>query len=218
MQGTIKTLIPVVFGYALLVGCNDGKRYHKSDEEVSAGTDGLRSVRSYQKAMNAQFRDPETSPLPDRYRANFTGLDFFAADKTYQVWAKLIRTPEALPFNMPTTTDRQAVERKYGTLVFFLQGREVRLEVYQSPELMLQEEYVDYLFLPFTDTTNGNETYSGGRYLDLRIPAADSILIDLNMAYNPYCAYNPKYSCPLVPPNNHIAFPIRAGVKAFHPK
>lgn len=218
MRSVFDVIIPVVFGCSLLLGCNDGKRYHKSEKEVVAGADGLRSIRSYQKAMNAQFRDSETSPLPDRYRANFSGLDFFAPDTTYQVWAKLIHTPEALPFNMPTTTERQALERKYGTLVFFLKGQEVRLEVYQSPELMLQEEYVDYLFLPFTDATNGNETYSGGRYLDLKIPTSDSILIDFNRAYNPYCVYNPKYSCPLVPAQNRIDFPVRAGVKDFHPK
>jgi uncharacterized protein (DUF1684 family) len=79
----------------------------------------------------------------------------------------------------------------------------------------LEEAYVDYLFLPFSDATNGNETYSGGRYIDLRIPTSDSVLIDFNKAYNPYCAYNPKYSCPIVPKQNRLPIPVRAGVKAF---
>jgi uncharacterized protein (DUF1684 family) len=80
---------------------------------------------------------------------------------------------------------------------------------------MRQEEYRDYLFLPFADLTNGEETYGGGRYLDLTIPTGNTILLDFNKAYNPYCAYNPKYSCPLVPKQNRLDIPIIAGVKAF---
>jgi uncharacterized protein (DUF1684 family) len=67
------------------------------------------------------------------------------------------------------------------------------------------------------DDTNGAETYAGGRYIDLAIPGGDSIVIDFNRAYNPYCAYNKKYSCPLVPKVNTLTTEIRAGVKAFAP-
>jgi uncharacterized protein (DUF1684 family) len=199
--------------------CNDGKRYRAASKpsQVKA-TGGLAEIIAFQDALNETFSDPDNSPLPDRYRIHFNGLDFFPPDTTYQVWARLIRTPEALPFSMPTTTDRLALERKYGTLVFDLQGQALALEVYQSPDLILEEDYVDYLFLPFADATNGAETYTGGRYIDLRIPASDSILIDFNKAYNPYCAYNPKYSCPIVPKQNRLPIPVRAGVKAFDPK
>ena len=80
---------------------------------------------------------------------------------------------------------------------------------------MQEEGYEDYLFLPFTDKTNGEETYAGGRYIDLSIPEGDSITIDFNKAYNPYCAYNKKFSCPLVPSVNALDTKVLAGVKDF---
>jgi len=165
--------------------------------------------------MNQEFKDPETSPLPDRYRKNFEGLDFFAPDTNYVVQAKLVRTPEAVPFLMPTTTERKSREVVYAIAHFVLHGEKYQLEIYQNPELILQEGYEDYLFLPFTDETNGKETYPGGRYIDLRIPKRDSMVIDFNRAYNPYCAYNKKYSCPIVPSVNALNVQILAGVKAF---
>jgi uncharacterized protein (DUF1684 family) len=88
--------------------------------------------------------------------------------------------------------------------------------VYQNAELVRKNTYVNYLFLPFSDLTSGNETYIGGRYIDLRIPYGDTIAIDFNQAYNPYCAYNRKYSCPIVPLENDLPIAIRAGVKKFH--
>jgi uncharacterized protein len=212
-------ILLLLLGASCIWSCDDGKRYRKpAEQQPVVPSSGIAAIIAFQDAMNLSFSDPDASPLPDRYRIHFEGLDFFPPDTTYQVWAKLIRTPEALPFSMPTTTDRLAIERKYGTLVFELKGTKMELEVYQSPELIVQEEYEDYLFLPFTDASNGSETYAGGRYIDLRIPASDSILIDFNTAYNPYCAYNPKYSCPIVPAVNRLDFPVRAGVKAFRIK
>ncbi|MFM1879070.1 MAG: hypothetical protein RLZZ241_1936 [Bacteroidota bacterium] len=196
--------------------CDDGKRYRKPDAALGKEVQvGVGQILAFQKELNATFSSPDDSPLPDRYRIHFEGLDFYLPDTTYQVWAKLKRTPEALPFNLATTTDRMALERTYGVLEFELKGVPLTLEVYQSPDLMLEEGYEDYLFLPFSDLTNGTETYTGGRYIDLKIPDSDSILIDFNKAYNPYCAYNPKYSCPVVPAPNQLGIAIRAGVKAF---
>jgi hypothetical protein len=116
---------------------------------------------------------------------------------------------------MPTTTDRKSEEILFGIANFQLNGITQQLEIYQNRKLMLEEKYKDYLFLPFTDKTNGEETYSGGRYLDLSIPKGDSIIIDFNKAYNPYCAYNKKYSCPIVPSINALDIKVLAGVKDF---
>lgn len=200
-----------------MISCGDGKRYHESAavEIQQPPSMGLGSIRAFQDEINAEFRDPEISPLPPERIGGFPGLEFFEPDTNYQVMAQLVRTPGALPFEMPTTTDRMALERTYGILRFELQGRPFELEVYQSPDLMMQEGFEDYLFLPFTDATNGKETYAGGRYMDLRIPEGDSILLDFNTAYNPYCAYNPKYSCPIVPSVNNLDIPIYAGVRAY---
>jgi uncharacterized protein (DUF1684 family) len=80
---------------------------------------------------------------------------------------------------------------------------------------MTTEGFEDYLFLPFLDDTNGETSYAGGRYLDLRIPKNDLIILDFNETYNPYCAYNERYSCPIVPRENYIPLKIEAGIKAF---
>ncbi|MCK0146911.1 DUF1684 domain-containing protein [Arenibacter sp. F26102] len=205
-------LILVIF----TLGCKE-KRYHDEEQGKMAVVESssLEDIVRFQKKMNEEFKNPETSPLPDRFRKDFTTLDFYKPDTTYRITAKFTRTPEALPFLMPTTTERQTEEVVYGVVTFSLNGRNHKLEVYQNQELMQQEKYRDYLFLPFADLTNGEETYGGGRYLDLTIPDGDTILLDFNRAYNPNCAYNPKYSCPLVPKQNRLDIEILAGVKAF---
>ena len=210
----MKQLFLVLF--LLSLSCKE-KRYHDQEEKntVELESGAMEDIVQFQKKMNEEFKDPETSPLPDRFRKDFTTLDFYEPDTTYRIIAKFTRTPEALPFMMPTTTERQTEEVVFGIITFSLKGRTHKLEVYQNQELMQQEKYRDYLFLPFADLTNGEETYGGGRYLDLTIPTGDTILLDFNKAYNPYCAYNPKYSCPLVPKQNRLDIEITAGVKAF---
>ncbi len=203
--------------FLLIIGCGDGKKYHddQQTEPVLSSNNELASITEFQRDLNAEFSDPETSPLPDRYRKDFNGLDFFKPDTTFIVNATFTRTPDATPFLMPTTTDRMSKEVVYGLVSFQLKGKSFQLEVYQNEELKEDEGFEDYLFLPFTDATNGNETYSGGRYIDLRIPEGDQIVIDFNKAYNPYCTYNKKYSCPIVPSQNSLDIEIFAGVKAF---
>lgn len=203
----------------LAIGCKEEKKYHDNvkDETEMPRTEVLADIMTFQSELNEEYRNPETSPLPDRYRKDFDGLDYFPPDTSYSVQARLERTPEALPFLMPTTTERKSEEVVYGIAHFTLHGKKYRLEVYQNQELMLQEKYRDYLFLPFTDQTNGEDTYEGGRYIDLTIPKGDSLRIDFNKAYNPYCAYNKKYSCPIVPGVNALNTKVFAGVKAFKP-
>ena len=169
----------------------------------------------FQRELNAEYKDATSSPLKDKDRKTFKGLDFFKFDSTYVVKAHLKRTPDTEWFDMKTTTSRVSPERIYGILTFELKGQTYTLNVYQGKDIMKREGFEDYLFLPFIDDTNGEETYGGGRYIDLRIPEGDTIEIDFNKAYNPYCAYNEKYSCPIVPRVNYLALNVRAGVKAF---
>ena len=209
----------VLISFYLLVsfGCKQEKKYHDATkkETLLAQTDELQEIIQFQIKMNEEFKNPETSPLPDRYRKNFESLDYFDPNPDFIVKAKFVRTPNALPFLMPTTTDRKSEEILFGIANFQLNGITQQLEIYQNRKLMLEEKYKDYLFLPFTDKTNGEETYSGGRYLDLSIPKGDSIIIDFNKAYNPYCAYNKKYSCPIVLSINALDIKVLAGVKDF---
>ena len=207
----------VLSGLVLLVSCKQNKKYHdiKEKEIAAIQTNETAGIIKFQRELNDEFKDPETSPLSDKYRKNFESLEFFSPDTAYVVQAKLVRTPHALPFMMSTTTNRKSEEVVYGIAHFELAGKPRQLEIYQNKELMLDDGFEDYLFLPFTDLTNGEETYGGGRYIDLRIPNSDTIIIDFNRAYNPYCAYNKKYSCPLVPSVNSLDTKVMAGVKAF---
>ena len=175
----------------------------------------IKGETEFQRKINAEYKDASTSPLKDKYRKRFEGLDFFKVDSTYLVQAEFKRTPNEKAFKMQTTTDRLPVYVKYGELSFNLKGSTYTLNIYQNQGLIEKEGYEDYLFLPFLDETNGVESYGGGRYIDARIPEGNTIEIDFNKAYNPYCAYNGKYSCPLVPRENYLKTRIEAGVKAF---
>jgi uncharacterized protein (DUF1684 family) len=212
---TLTCLVCILF--LGLQNCKDGKKFHDEapESKVVAISKSEAAILEFQKSLNAEFKNPETSPLPDRYRKDFEGLDFFEPDTAYQVQAKLVRTPEAQPFLMPTNTERESEEVVYGVVYFELKGAKFQLEVYQTIELKEEAGFEDYLFLPFTDATNGKETYGGGRYIDVSIPSGETLLIDFNKAYNPYCAYNKKYSCPLVPKVNNLEIAVTAGVKAF---
>ncbi len=181
----------------------------KQDKELVLGE------TEWQKEMNADYKDATKSPLKEKDRKEFKGLDFFKFDSTFVVTAKLTRTPDEKPFKMKTTTDRLPNYVKYGVVEFQLEGKSHKLDIFQNLDILEDEGYEDYLFLPFLDNTNGEGSYSGGRYVEGRIPEGDSIVIDFNTAYNPYCAYNDKYSCPIVPRANYVDAYLRAGVKAF---
>ncbi|WP_242095095.1 DUF1684 domain-containing protein [Aestuariivivens sediminicola] len=198
----MKPIITLFLIVICITGCTQKKR-------------PLRGDTAFQKDLNAKFKDATTSPLKDKDRKSFEGLEFFTYDSAYVVTARFKRTPDEEPFQMKTTTDRLPVYVKYGELEFQLKGADFKLSIYQNQELITEDGYEDYLFLPFLDETNGLESYGGGRYIDTRIPKGDTLVIDFNEAYNPYCAYNDKYSCPIVPRENYLKTRIEAGVKAF---
>ncbi|WP_100616071.1 DUF1684 domain-containing protein [Confluentibacter citreus] len=198
----MKHLITLFVSIICLTGCAQDKRPIQGETE-------------FQRELNAEYKDASKSPLKDKDRKKFEGLDFFKFDPMYVVNARLERTPDSKWFNMRTTTSRVSKERVYGILHFELKGKPYQLNVYQGEETMKLEGMEDYLFLPFLDETNGFESYGGGRYIDLRIPKGDTIEIDFNKAYNPYCAYNDKYSCPIVPRENYLQTKVEAGVKDF---
>lgn len=166
---------------------------------------------------DAEFRDPETSPLQGLEAiAAFDGLEYYSIDSTYMVKARAIYTPDTEPFTMAMTKERENHYRQYATLHFTLHDTMLTLNLYRNLDLAKKEEYKDYFFLPFKDRTNGNATYGGGRYLDLRfLNDPDTVTIDFNRAYNPYCVYNYKYSCPIPPEPNHLPIAIEAGEKNY---
>lgn len=174
----------------------------------------LDEIAVHRKKQQDEMRDPAKSRLRDKEEIKkFIGLNYFPPDLSYRVKAKFIKIEKPLLFKMKTSTTRFADYSKFGELRFTLNGVDYTLEVYQ--ERGLPKEYADYLFVPFADKTNGNETYDIGRYIDIKIPDSDEVILDFNKCYNPYCSYNPNYSCEIPPEANNLPVGIRAGEKKY---
>jgi uncharacterized protein (DUF1684 family) len=176
----------------------------------------IKSVEKFQKQINTEYADAKTSPLIADDLATFKTLDFYPINEKYFVTADFVRTEKEKAFGMKTSTERTPSYVKYGEVHFTIDGQPLKLNVYKNIELSKKKEFKDYLFLPFSDLSSGNESYIGGKYIDLKIPEGNSVAIDFNTSYNPYCAYNHKYSCPIVPLENDLNIEIRAGVKKYH--
>lgn len=189
----------------LIIGCK------------SSNNEYINEIKKFQYELNTHYADAENSPLTEEDLKVFKTLDFFEINENYRVEALLELTPNAPVFEMKTTTDRLPLYKKYGIAHFRLNGENLQLSVYQNQDLQNSLEYANYLFLPYNDKTNGNTSYEGGRFIDLEIPenGSNSIIIDFNKSYNPYCAYNHKYSCPIPPSENILQIEVPVGVKAY---
>ena len=176
----------------------------------------LQASKEFQDTLNKEYANREESPLTDEDFKTFKTLDFYPITEKFIITAQFIRTEKEAVFKMKTSTDRLPDYVKYGELHFEFDNKNFKLNVYQNIDLSKKAGFEDYLFLPFSDLTCGKESYLGGRYIDLRFPKSDTVIIDFNTAYNPYCAYNHKYSCPIVPLENDLPLEILAGVKKFH--
>ena len=142
----------------------------------------------------------------------FQGLDYFGFDANYQVNARF-KKDKGKVFEMPTSTERTPKYRRYGYFYFEIDNKKCTLEVYQSPALKRVKEYRRHLFIPFRDKTTRNETYGGGRFIEMDIPEEENFILDFNTAFNPYCAYSYRFSCPIPPEANTLDVEIRAGEK-----
>lgn len=142
---------------------------------------------------------------------------FFPINNNYNVSAYFERKYDTIGFTMNTSAGTVKYFYKYGRLDFMIDGKECLLYVYQGKDLMQTEQYKDYLFVPFTDLTTGNESYGSGRYLEFykKEIENDRLQLDFNKAYNPYCAYATGYKCPIPPRENRLIVPIKAGEMNF---
>jgi uncharacterized protein len=161
------------------------------------------------------FEDTLTSPLKKSEIEKFRGIDYFDVDDNFRVEALFKTDTTEIPFNMPTTTERQPLYRKYGTLSFILNDTVYNLTAFQNLEILKNKPDYKGLFIPFKDLSNNVYTYGGGRYLDIEIPDSDTTILDFNKVYNPYCAYDERWSCPLPPPENYLKTAILAGEKKY---
>ena len=193
----LKTINLLFFCFLIFFSCNNQKIMNTYETD-------------FQRNLNAFFKDATTSPLKENDLKNFNSLPFFSYDSTFVIYAKFELTPESAFFDMKTSTSRISKERIYGILKFEINGNKFQLKVYQNKDSASNNK--DDLLLPFLDKTNGISTYGGGRYINLKTPLSDEVIIDFNKAYNPYCAYNELFSCPIVPEDNYLPFDVKAGV------
>lgn len=144
-------------------------------------------------------------------------LQFFPIDPSYRVLCTFERIENSEWFPMPTSGARSQMHRKYGKLTFSLHNTTLHLFVYQSQDLLQSAAEKDYLFIPFSDATSGEESYGAGRYLECYIKdvRGGTLLLDFNKAYNPYCAYTTGYNCPIPPKENDLPVAIRTGEKNY---
>ena len=175
-----------------------------------------KELLSERNAKDEEFRTDAASPLDSVSKLSFSGLNYYKPTSEWVVKAKIERysTPDTI--QMRTTTERLPLYIVYGKARFTVKNSEVALTVYRNVGLMNKPGYEDYFFIPFTDDSSGEETYGGGRYVDVRFDRGDYLIIDFNRAYNPYCVYNKKYSCPIPPAENYIPVTVEAGEKSFN--
>jgi uncharacterized protein (DUF1684 family) len=172
-----------------------------------------KEVQKFQKELNAEYLNPKETPLRGDNLKNFKGHPFFPFNAKYRITAEFVKSKDTQPFELPTSSGKTKMYQEYGKATFTLDGKPYTVTLYQSLDLIKQEKYKNYLFLPFRDATNEKETYGGGKYMDLTIPKGNTIVLDFNQSYHPFCAYNAyDYNCPIVPEENKLPVEIRAGV------
>ncbi|MGY6743918.1 MAG: DUF1684 domain-containing protein [Cecembia sp.] len=181
---------------------------------LTRSTDEEVYVENIQKERERQFRFLKfnlDSPLEDHQKSELTSLSFYPIDMSYRVRAKMIPAEDRRMLEIPMTDGTVEKYLKHSYAEFQLNGQPLRLLLLQAAKESDKRNF----FLAFADDTSGEETYGGGRYINLRQDGKNSITIDFNLAYNPYCAYNPDFACPLPPKENVLEIPIRAGEKDY---
>lgn len=205
----------IVLSILAALFCYDSFCQEKSEHENLQKA--ILEISPHRMQKNLEFRNPDTSPLPNKEIKDFKGLNYYEETSAkYTIWASFELVENGREFEMKTTTDRLPKYRDYAILSFEIDGKQFSLHAYQNVAFSESEDYDNSLFIPFKDHTNGDETYGGGRYLDVEIPEDDKIFLNFAMAYNPYCSYNKKYSCPIPPNENHLDIAIPVGEKKYH--
>ncbi|MGQ0537241.1 MAG: DUF1684 domain-containing protein [Methanobacteriota archaeon] len=166
-------------------------------------------IERYRAARNRYFREDPSSPVRPEARATFPGIPFFPIDTAWRIDARLVPlSPEPL-LRVPATEGDVREWRDLGTVTFDAPTGRGTLHVYRP----LGEDWDDP-FVMFRDETSGRETYGGGRYLEPEETAPGRFVLDFNTCYSPFCAYDDSWSCTIPPPENRLAFPVRAGERA----
>ena len=171
-------------------------------------SDYINKVEQEQVRRNAVFVNPSQSPLDTSEIRLFKGLKFFKPNETFKTKALITWLPNINYLSIPQSNGGSEDYMQTAVIDFDIEGTAYQLPAYQTVEMKSKH----LLFIPFTDLTTGNETYNGGRYIDLPyIDTRRETELDFNFAYIPYCAHSPRYACPKVPKENNLIIAVTAG-------
>lgn len=168
----------------------------------------IKAIQKERSDKNRQFKFSEESPLSELQKASFDSLIYYPIRPDLKIKARLELLPKSETIYMPTSDGKEKRYKKYAIARFALQGHEAEVLLFKA-----EDSGPNDLFFPFADATSAIDTYGGGRYLDAIQDNDHTLVLDFNKAYNPYCAYNPSYSCPIPPKENRLPFAIEAGEK-----
>ncbi len=208
MRSLFNKAIPKKIGLILLALISINGFAQKSDSEL------IKEIKDFQIEQDQHYLNKKTSPLSRKERRNFEGHQFYEIDLNYIVEAKFNKIQEVDTVELMSSSGNKKYYQPYAKLTFNIAGVACELTAFQSMRLRETEEYKNYLLLPFRDATSGSTSYGGGRYLDLEIPTTNTITLNFNLAYNPYCAYTSGYNCTVPPKENTLGVAIKSGLKA----
>ena len=167
----------------------------------------MNNLENFRNHKDLFFEQDTHSPLSDDQKKSFQGLDYFPEDPGLRLIVRVDPFEEQRVVQIQTSTGEMDKYTRYGLLRFEVEGQPAQLTVYLDRK--------GNPFIPFQDGTSGKESYGAGRYLEPEALGEERFLVDFNLAYNPWCAYSPFFSCPLPPEENRVSVPIRAGEKTF---
>lgn len=193
---------PLLFG--LFFSCNPN--HHTPYEQ---------KIDDHRNDKNLLFKFDASSPLEKDQKIAFVSLKYFPPDSTYRVVANIEKVNDTGYVKIAYSHGDSEQYKVWAKLNFKLKGKPYQLLAYQSAEYQNDPEYSKNIFVPFYDETNDESTYGGGRYIDLKKPEGDTLILDFNLAYNPYCVYSEEYTCPIPPKENTLPVAIEAGEKKF---
>ncbi len=170
----------------------------------------MSDLEQFRQMKDDFFKNHFQSPLNAEQKKNFAGLNYFPENDALRFTLILERYPNPEPLQMQTSKGELRDYFRVGQIRFPVNGVETTLQVYES------QDHPDEYFIPFVDATAPHETYGAGRYLEPERVGPDKMLVDFNLAYNPYCVFDPqKWSCPIPPVENRLSVRIEAGEKNF---
>ena len=167
----------------------------------------MSTLEEFRKAKDDFFAHDSNSPLKPEQRTNFKGLSYFPENPALRLEVEVNKFPEQETMQLPTSTGDVQTYTRYGRFKFSVEGQQAKLTIFHN-----KHGY----FLLFVDALANVETYGSGRYLEPEQLANGKFLVDFNLAYNPYCAYNEMWSCPIPPAENRLTAAIRAGQMDAH--